>query len=55
MAETTEGTIELTALQISNMFKFNSNTRQYISKKYKSKTFTLKEWKNKLKNDGLDF
>jgi len=48
-------TDKLTTLQICNEFKFNANNRQYIAQKYKNKTFALKEWKNKLKNDGLDF
>lgn len=47
--------IKLGASGISNLLKVNSNTRSYILYKYKDFEFTEKEWKLKLKKDGLTY
>ena len=36
-------------------FRLNQNTKQYLEHKYKDQIFTEKEWRDKLKKDGLDF
>lgn len=45
----------LTANQICNLIKANTNTRSYIEHKYKGKEMTENEWKTNLKKDGLSF
>lgn len=45
----------LTASQISNLLKVNTNTRSYIEHKYSKNEYTEKEWKERLKKDGLKF
>lgn len=47
--------LKLTAHQISNLIKVNTNTRAYIEHKYKDKEMTETEWKTNLKKDGLSF
>jgi len=42
--------------QICNELQIGkSNTRAYIEHKYKNKSFSLKEWKVKLKKDKLSY
>lgn len=45
--------LKLNVQNICNELKVNKNTRSYIKHKYKDKEFTLKDWKNNLKKDGL--
>lgn len=45
---------KLTTQQVCNELQLNTNTRAYVEHKYKEKEYSLKEWKNLLKKDGLD-
>lgn len=51
----TEKPTTLSISQICNLIKVNKNTRSYIEHKYKNIELTEKEWKTKLKKDGLSF
>lgn len=46
---------ELTPKMICNSLKIQGNYKNFVLKKYKNKKLTLTEWKNFLKQDGLDF
>lgn len=46
---------KINAMGIANLLRVNKNTRSYIVFKYKNEAMSEKDWKLKLKKDGLTF